>query len=334
MDLLKKRILRGGRKICSTSLKVYQNQIDKMSREIHGRSFEGVSDFYDADKIIAYLDEHKSSATTRARISAIIVALTPDDYKSTPTLLKGKEAHKKYSSKLREMLADKRKEQENQLMSPRIAKNWTTMECLRQVQQEWKVKAMEAMKNKTKIPYSEYFHIVQNYVISSLYVLDNFPRRNEYADMRVISFQEFHQNLDDTEKAKCNWLVYCESEKFKDLMSFHFYNYKTKRKFGTQVIPVRPKLCEVLKMWLRINQSGWLLLNKTMKKLTRNYLAIRLPQIFKSCGKTIGSQMIRHIFITEQFEGDSTYRQRKFLSDQMAHTVTTQQLTYRNIDHK
>jgi len=331
MDQLLAKIVGGKRRVASTSLKVYRNQIDKMSREFHGRNFQDVSDFYAADDICKYLLENKSPATIRARISAILVALAPEDFRTVPTLIKAKQAHGIYSVKLREMLVEKKKDMENQVMSPRIAKNWTTMDCLRQVQKEWKEKAEAAMKDKTSMAYSEYFQLVQNYVISSLYVLDNFPRRNEYADMRVIRFEEFHKNLDDTEKEKCNWLVYCESPKFKDRMSFHFYKFKTRRKFGVQVIPVRPELCKVLNMWLNVNQSGWLLLNKSMKKLSRNYLAIRLPQIFKGCGKTIGSQMIRHIFITEEFEGDSTHRQRRFLSDQMGHTVTCQQLTYRKI---
>ncbi len=332
MDLLQKRIAKGQRKVCATSLKVYKNQLNKMCKEIHGREYQGASDFYDSNTIIDHLTKNKSAATTRARLSAILVALAPEDYRKKPTLIKALEAHTSYSDKLREMLLQRREQMETQTMSPRIRNNWTTMECLREVQQMWEKKATRAMKSKMATDYADKFQTIQNWVIASLFVLDNYPRRNEYADMRIITFQEFHKNTPDSEKQKYNWLVYCESAAFRDRMSFHFYQYKTRRKFGAQIIPIRPKLTAVLQKWLTVNKSGWLLLNKSMKKLSRNYLAIRLPQVFRSCGKQIGSCMIRHIFISEQFEHDSSFRQRKFLSEAMGHTVTCQQLSYRKVD--
>ena len=221
---------------------------------------------------------------------------------------------------------------ENQTMSEKHAANWTSMEVLKGIQKQLEAEALPLIENKGlgSHDYSSVFTKIQNYVIASLYTLDHAPRRNEYADMRIIPYNAFI-TLNEKQKKEYNWLVVRKLKGGTVDLTFWFYNYKTRRKFGPQCIIVKPELHKVLMNWLKVNKSSWLLLNKQFKKMSRNVLSITLPKIFSASGKKIGSCMVRHIFVSQYFEGESSFNDKKYLAREMGHTIQCQQLQYRKI---
>ena len=206
------------------------------------------------------------------------------------------------------------------------------MANLREIQKQLEREAQALLDDvrNVKLSYGDTFFKIQDYVIASLYTLDHAPRRNEYADVRIISYVDYYEKISAEEKNKYNWLVYREKNGKKSMLTFIFNNFKTKKKFGSQVITVGPELSEVLMLWLEVNKSPWLLLNKQMHKLSRAYLSQIIPRVFAKCGH-VGSSLIRHIYVSEFFEGDSTYLEKKKLSRSMGHSIASQQMQYRYV---
>jgi len=330
VEKLVHKIKTGSRSIADSSLKVYLNQLKLICTALHGRGYAGDEDFYDYESILEHL-ALKTPSVARARLSAILVALSPRK-RIVPRKAKAKKAYEAYSIRLKELVNERTRIEETQTMSERHKRNWTTMANLKAVQKELEMEAYALLDDvrNVKQSYGETFFKIQDYVICSLYTLDHAPRRNEYADVRIISYVDYYEKISSEEKARYNWLVYREKNGKKQTLTFIFNNFKTMKKFGSQVIAVAPELCKVLLLWLEVNKSPWLLLNKQMAKLSRSYLSQLIPRIFSKCGH-IGSSLIRHIYVSEFFEGDSTYLEKKKLSQSMGHSISSQQVQYRYV---
>jgi integrase len=78
-----------------------------------------------------------------------------------------------------------------------------------------------------------------------------------------------------------------------------FNSYKTAKLYGKQVIEVLPPLLKILKKWISINPTEWLLFDSKGHKLTPVKLNQRLNNIFGK-GKSINA--IRHCYLTDKYE--------------------------------
>ena len=171
---------------------------------------------------------------------------------------------------------------------------------------------------------NQYFlELLQDYLLASLYLLQP-PRRNVYADTKVIKKDTFDE-LTNEEKNENNYLVIVSRNK----KFFHFADYKTKKKYNIQNIPVSKKLNSVLNLWRHYNpETKYLLYNTRGEKLTKNSLTKHLQKVFKISGKNnISSSMLRHIYISSEVDKEA-YDKIKKLADKMGHSVNEQQTTY------
>jgi integrase len=121
------------------------------------------------------------------------------------------------------------------------------------------------------------FNKCQDYVLLSLYVFQD-PRRSEdYTNMYIRDYDKKDPNTNYIDKGH-----------------FVFQKYKTSTKDGTQRIPISPKMKALLKKWLTINETPYLLVSPTTgKPITPPLLTKRLNHVFD---KKISSSMLRHIF--------------------------------------
>ena len=151
-----------------------------------------------------------------------------------------------------------------------------------------------------------------DFVILSLYTLIP-PRRNEYFKMEVVS------SPDDVKEGK-NYLVWSPKKKF-----FVFQDYKTKKAYGKETIPIPPKLQDVIKFYLPIREKIAL----TSKQFLVKYGDIDMEnsnditrRLNKMLGRKVGASMLRHIFLSEKF-GDTLKEMEKVAGD-MGHSVEQQ----------
>jgi hypothetical protein len=124
---------------------------------------------------------------------------------------------------------------------------------------------------------------IQNYIIvalvSGLFIP---PRRSlDYTNFKI-------KNIDPT----LNYL---------DKKTLTFCSYKTFRLYGKQTLEVPPPLLKILKKWISVNPTEWLLFDTKGQKLTPIKLTHRLNKIFGT-GKSINA--IRHCYLTDKY-GDT-----------------------------
>jgi hypothetical protein len=87
-----------------------------------------------------------------------------------------------------------------------------------------------------------------------------------------------------------------------------FHSYKTAKVYGKQCIDVPPPLLKILKKWISINKTDFLLFDTTGKKLTPVKLNQRLNKIFD--GRKISVNALRHGYLTDKY-GDMIQKNKE-----------------------
>jgi len=313
MDVLKDKI-KSSRNIKDKSLNAYLISLRKLHEKINpDKEFPStLSWLKNKDKVMEHLVDMKLT-TRKNYIAAIIVALSTD-----------KEKYEKELKEYRDVLDGVAKEYkdgvEEQRKSEKESANWVSLDKLRKVMRKYKAEIMEkGLLKKDELNKKE-MDLLQKWVVSSLYILDdNPPLRNDYT-MKVISKSDYDK-LSDKEKNDNNYLVV----KSRNNKFFSLGEYKTDKKYGLKKIDVGSKLNSVLNIWLKYNKSGYLLLNSKGDPMNANSLTKYLNKVFEPTGKKISSTMIRHIFISEKI-GGPTLKEKQEIADKMGHSVNTQEL--------
>jgi integrase len=139
---------------------------------------------------------------------------------------------------------------------------------------------------------------IQDFVIVSLFHLIPPRRALDYTEFKI-------RNID---KEKDNWW----DERVDELV---FTKYKTAKFYGEQRLPIGKDLKAILKKWLKVNPSDYLLIDVNGGKLSTVKLNQRLNRIFGS-NKGKGVNALRHSFLSDKFQ-DSIK-----LKEEMAKTMT------------
>lgn len=318
MDNLKDKI-RESRNIKEKSLNAYIISLRKLHDRLSDKEFKGDLSFLkQTDKVLEVLADMKLT-TRKNYIAAIIVALSTDKDKYEEEL-------KTYRDLLDGVAKEYKDGQEEQRKSEKESKNWVSLSRLRKIMRGYKNEIMEKelLKKEPGTLTKKQMDLLQRWVVSSLYILDdNPPLRNDYT-MKVISLVEYNK-LSDKEKNDNNYLVV----KSRNNKFFSLGEYKTDKQYGLKKIDIGSKLNSVLNIWLKYNTSGFLLLNSQGKPMTPNGLTKYLNKVFEKTGKNISSTMIRHIFISEKI-GGPTLKEKQELAEKMGHSVNQQELYKKN----
>jgi hypothetical protein len=322
MDKLREEIKKG-RDMKDRSLAAYTRNISKLAQGITNKEFKTLAFLKEYKKVIDFIDD-KSLSAQRVLLASILVALSPSGrgkYK------KGyDEVAKKYTRYLTTQAKAYDDNIKTQKKSAKQAGNWVTMKELQKVRKKY-------LSNIKRIGYTQkdnhfkkgkekrHRDLLQKYLVASLYLLHE-PRRNSYANMKIINNKDYNK-LSDGEKKDNNYLVIVSRNK----KFFSLGNYKTSKKYGVQEIPIKKELNTVLNLWLKFNDSEYLLLNSRGQKMTTNGLTKFLQKTFEPTGKKISSTMLRHIFLSEEFDPE-VYKKMKETAEAMGHSVAEQQEVY------
>lgn len=267
----------------------------------------------DSEEVMNILKDKKAS-TIRNYLASIVVYLSLDE-KNSELVKTYRELMDKYQKENNEGLANNQKSESQK-------KNWSTLKELQDIVKSYKkeLDRTGALK-KDKLSKKD-FDTLQKYVVGSLYIGDpeNPPLRNDYI-MNII-YKSQYDELTEEEKKKKNYLVIVNrSNKF-----FSLGEYKTSDKFGIKEIKVGKILNRILNIWLKYNESPYLILNSKGEKITPNSLTKLLTKVFEPTGKNISSSMLRHIFITEKFPPQT--EEKIELANSMLHSVGVQGSVY------
>ena len=216
--------------------------------------------------------------------------LTPNKRKTILSALVVITDNKQYRDLMMQDIQDYRKEIEKQKKTPTQEENWVTKEEImaKYKQLEKVAKPLWKKENLT----SSDLQKLQSFVIVSLLGGMHIPvrRSKDYVDFKI-------RNID---KKNDNYM----SDDGKHLI---FNSYKTAKAYGEQKIPLKTPLRNILKKWISVNPSEYLLIDSHGSPLgsgekTGNgsvKLNQRLNKLFDN--KKVGVNILRHSIMTDKF---------------------------------
>jgi integrase len=164
-----------------------------------------------------------------------------------------------------------------EVKTPTQENYWIEKDELDSIYNQIKNKAVYLFKKKelTKEDLNE----IQNYIILSLYTLIP-PRRSlDFTEMKIKNISP-----DDNHIEKNN---------------FVFTKYKTAKFNGIQHEEIPKELMSILKKWIKINPTDYLLFDSNKNKLTPSKLTRRINKIFN---KNISTSALRHLYISHKYQ--------------------------------
>lgn len=148
----------------------------------------------------------------------------------------------------------------------------------------------------------------QDYVVLCLYTMVA-PVRCDYAPMAVVD--------KEPTTTKGNFLLVLPSS-----MTIVLNEFKTAHRYGQQRFPVPTDLEMVLRNWLDLNPSGWLLLDSDGYPMTDSGLSTRIISIFKKhAQKSLGINILRHSYVSWLRRDEPTFADQQAVAAAMCHSV-------------
>jgi hypothetical protein len=252
--------------------------------------FEGIM-----DKI-----KDKSQNTQKSYLISVIVDLS-SVASSDPKLIK------KY-----EIKRDALQETYNNILAshsktPSQEENWVTwdefLELVEKVGDS--VKYLDKKKDWSDAEILKY----QEYLIMMLY--KNYPVRNDWATMKVLTQREYKKLPQDSKK---NFLVVITNKK--PMFKFILNSYKTSAKYSQKIIEVKDSALEkVIRKFLLHQQSEFFTVSPVGTLGDRALTSNELTKLFglvstRILGKRLGSSLLRHIYLSSKY-GDEVKEKDK-----------------------
>lgn len=250
--------------LTANSLKSYTSMLWNLNKSLFDKEQLFLEDYADTEKVLEYL-QTKPISTYRTILSSLVVLTENDVYRQM--LLK---KNKEYSDeKDKNEMNDKQKDA-NMTQEEITIKYVETAE-----------EARKLYRKKDQIT-REDKQIIQNQIIMALMSGIFMPPR------RLIDFTEMKiRNID---KEKDNWIDFKKKE-------IHYNIFKNSARVGEQVEPLPDVLGKVLKKWIKINTSDYMLFNVEGKKLSNVTLFDRVKKITGT-----SNNAFRHSFISEKYQ--------------------------------
>jgi len=218
--------------IGQSSLKTYNSTLTNLYYEHHPKKNKiNLEWFNNQDEIIDLIGD----TTNKKRIYAALIAITDE------------KNNDKYKKIMYKDIEDYNDEQNKQKKTEKQTKYWIKQEDIKNIYNDLKNK-YSYLLNKKKLSYDEFFNL-QNYIIASLYILNDPRRLKDYSELKI-------KNIDK------------KNDNYIDNNNFHFLNYKTQKTYHEQVIKINDDLFIILKKYIKLNPFEYLLVDINGNKLT------------------------------------------------------------------
>ena len=260
-ELIKDELKKQRPNIATSSLTTYTSLLKNLYDEVFkGEDFD-LGNFKKREPIIEKL---KTMPLNRCKttLSALVV-LTGDN-------------------KYREMMLDKinsyNKEQSKQVKNEKQEENGVSKDEILEEFREMK-EIVSSLYKKKKLNIDD-LQTIQQYIILALgggmFIP---PRRAEYTKTKINKIDKDKDNY-----IQGNKLV--------------FNTYKTSKFYGKQEITMPPALRNIIKKWISVNPTDYLLFDNKYNALTNVNLNQRINKIF---GKKVGVNGLRHSYMSEKY---------------------------------
>ena len=265
-----------------SSINVYVKNLNKLKKTFNENDFKFLENYEDVEKIL----EDLSYLTVRNYYNAIIVlitALNGDDELTDQYAVMRDELNDKYFKENNETNKISKKQENNFITYDEV------VNMLNKMADDLRVLKIKKKKDTT----SKERSLLQIFVIFNIYL--HIPLRNDVVDLKKSTKRDFNKlTLDD--KKENNYIVFENNNMF-----FSIGKYKTEKTYSTKIIEVPKEVQKIIRFWKRLslyNESEYLFLSSTGKKLTRNELSqlmIRYSKLYLNDKAQISTTMMAKI---------------------------------------
>ena len=290
--LLSSTLLRNRPHLTQSSIKTYTSVLFNLHK--HMEQTHDNIDWFSTDykNILDYLMQNAKKSTRKSILSALYVLTKIPEYQDQ-MMKDAKDIHEEYKEQKKT-----EKQKENWLSVQEIEDKYNKL--LRQVQDIFKKKAIANVS------------IIIDYLLVAFLSGHLFPPRRSL-DYALLKWKNFDQNEDNYYKrGKC-----------------YFNKYKTSDTYGLAKLDVPKEVDSILKKWLKINPSEYVLISSNNKPLSSSQITKILNKIF---GKDVSVNMLRHIYLTNYYKGMPKLSNMEKLASSMGHNVETALQNYVKID--
>lgn len=277
MDDLKKHIEKKRPSLSASSITTYSSILKSLYKKVFGDETVDFKKFGDTDKILKYLKDIPPNR--RKTILSALVVITDE---------------KPFRDLMLDDVRNYNKEIHKQEKTETQKDNWVDGGEIKDVWNGLK-KDADLLYKKSSLKPSDLQHL-QNFVIMSLLGGVFIPPR------RSKDFVDF--KIKEIDRDKDNYL---------DKSKMFFNSYKTAKTYGEQIVEIPKPLVSILKKWISVNPTPYLLFDSNMNKLTSVKLNQRINKIFDE--KKISVNALRHSFLTDKYAEQS--KTEKALSKDM-----------------
>ena len=262
MDL-KTKLIELRPNLSSSSITTYNSILKNLHKRIFDKDME-LNDFHDTETVLAHLKD--IPANRRKTILSALTVLT---------------ALPEYREKMLDDIQTYTTEIAKQEKTKTQQENWLEPEVLKEKLEEHKKNA--ALLYRKKMFTDKDLQEIQNYILLVLYSGLYIPprRAKDMVDFKIA----------DIDKDKDNYL---------DKGNMIFNSYKTSAKYGQQKVALPLPMRNILKKWIAVNPTNYLLFDNNEAPLTSVKLNQRLNKIF---GKKISVNAMRHTYLSEKYGG-------------------------------
>jgi hypothetical protein len=290
------------RDIKENSCRTYLGSLRKIKKEMTGdnTSIDDTEFLRDFDEVMDIIDSEKKITTRKNRLTAVIVALGSDKEANEKLIKKFQDELDKLNNEYMSFLKKQKKTEAQE-------ENWLDyrelVSVVNSVGEEVRYAGIHGAKQGTLD--DDEMKLLQDYVVLRVYL--DFPLRNDFADMKVVSLDEY-KKIPEKERMKNNYLV-----KKNNKLYFYINAFKNKSKIGSKIFDIPKGLEKLIKLWLKHNKTGWFLIkNNTNEPLSPNGITKLLNKIFKKrVNKLISTSMIRHIIISHELRNEKTIKEKE-----------------------
>jgi integrase len=272
-------------KLSASSLKTYVSILSNIYKQMKG---DGDVDWFSKNvkEILEYMDT-KNDQTKKTSLSALYVLTKKDEYKEVMTTV----------------LASVNATYKQQKKTSKQEENWISGDEVKKVYDDLLQKATAMLSKKVVFNDSKFIQFLLVAFLSGAVIP---PRRSQdYGEMKI---RNYDPKIDN----------YFKGDKF------YFNVYKTAKTYGLQTLDVPKPLSALIKKWVKLNPTDYMLYSSNKQKLSSPQINRILNEAF---GKAISTNMLRHIYLSDKYKNIPAIASIDALAEQMGHS-SSQALEY------
>lgn len=301
MEIFSDVISKARPNLSQSSIKTYSSILKNLYKKLYPEDKDIDIKKLDNDKVVLDYFKNIDGSKRKTYLSALFI------------ISNNKEYHNMMVSDIHNYDENEKK----QIMSESQKENWMSQKEINDVVSKYSKMVKKMVLNELT---NKQYQIYQDYIILCLMSGAYIPPR------RLKDWSEFKvKNIDDN--SNCLEKV-ITANKRKQEFEFVFRNYKTAKFYGTQKEKCPPELYKILKPFISICKTDYLLCDIQGNKLTPVKLNQRLNKIFN---KNVSCNILRHSYNTELFKEIPNLDKLTEVAQAMGHSVI-QSLLYAKKD--